>query len=461
VNIHGRAGRDQADRDPEHTRAPLEETAKVIVEPFRDFVRAQTSSGWTLLAATLLAVFVANSPLGGWYADLRATSLAVSVDDYSLRFSLTHWVNDGLMALFFFVLGLEFKRELLGGQLRAPRRATSVLCAALGGMLVPALVYAVIAAPEQRIGWAIPMATDTAFALMVLSLLRDRVPPAARSFLVGLAIVDDLGAICVIALGYTGTLDLSLLLPTLACIGALVVLNLAGVRHGAVYGLAGIALWVLFLGIGLHGTLAGVVVAMTAPVRPAIPRRAFAEIVHKRLRSFEAYGTRQRAPLIETPAQERITRDLSHVATAATVPLSRWESRLDNPVSFLVVPVFAFLNAGVVLSGDALLTAAENPLSYAIAIGLLVGKPLGIVGGFAIGRSLGIAMLPSGLGAHQLAGLGLLGGIGFTMSLFIATLSFGAGSDLLETTKQSIILASLLAGAAGYLYLRYSRQPET
>lgn len=444
----------------ERIRAPLEKPARALTEPFRDFVDAQGASGWVLLAATLAAILAANSAWAPQYFQLLEVKLSVGLAGAELAMSLQHWVNDALMALFFFLLGLELKRELLVGRLSDLRRAASVVCAAVGGMAFPAGVFLLTAQdPELSTGWAIPVATDTAFALMILVLLGNRVPAAARAFLVGLAIVDDLGAILLIAFVYSRSFDATLWVPTALTCAALAGLNLTGVRRGLPYAVAGVTLWLLFIHLGLHGTLAGVVVALAAPVRPEIPRRAFAAQLRRRVHRFEAKQDDATDTILEQPDQQAIAHEVLRAAERATPPLSRWERHLENPISFLVMPLFALFNAGIDLSGAAIATAWASNLSIAVFLGLLVGKPLGILAGIGFGRLLGLAALPEDLSWRHVLGIGLLGGIGFTISFFIATLSYGEHSSLLEIGKQSIIMASLCAGLSGYAWLRWGCHP--
>lgn len=456
---HG-AGMTDSDKDADRIRAPLEKTARVLAEPFRDFVNAQSASGWALLGATALALIAANSDLAALYFRILQTPLGIRLGTASLAMSLQHWVNDGLMALFFFLLGLELKRELMVGRLGEIRRAAAVMCAAAGGMLLPAALFLLVTSePVVRSGWAIPLATDTAFAIMMLVLLGKRVPDAARPFLVGLAIVDDLGAILVIALGYSQAFEPAQLWQPGLAVGALAVLNLAGVRNGLPYALCGCVLWLVFTGMGVHGTLAGVMTAFAAPVRPEISRGRFMALVNRQLERFEYKHDRATSSIMEQPEQQEIAETVSRVATRAAAPLRRWETRLDKPISFLVVPLFAFMNAGVALSASALSASWTHELGMGILLGLLIGKPLGIAGGVWAGKLAGIAELPEGLKWRHLVGLGLLGGIGFTMSLYIATLGFGDGSPLLEISKRGVMAASLLAGILGYAWLRRAGAP--
>ncbi len=438
-------------------KAPLEKFADRLAIPFRDFFRAQSASGRVLISATFLAMVVANSFAGAGYFEILHLEFGLVLGEFSLSMSLQHWVNDGLMALFFFLLGLELKREFLVGKLRGVKRASALLFAAAGGMLLPAVLFLLIADQEFiRNGWAIPVATDTAFAITLLSLLGKQIPASARAFLVGLAIIDDLGAIMVIAIAYTSDFNTAYLLPVGLTLTALITLNLAGIQRGLPYLLVGAVLWLLFLKMGLHGTLTGVVVALAAPVRPQIARKTFLTALREKLWHFEDTHDAETDNVFEQPEQQQIAHDIARVAEKATVPLRRWETRLEKPISFIVVPLFALMNAGLVISAESLKTAWSSDLGLAIALGLLIGKPAGILGGMWLGRRLGWADLPGGLLWRHILGLGLLGSIGFTMSLFITNLSFGGKSDLLEIAKLSVIATSLLGGLLGYSWLRWA-----
>jgi NhaA family Na+:H+ antiporter len=444
------------DSDTDKVQAPLERTVAPVSDPFREFVNAQSSWGWLLLATTVLALGLANSGWSSFYFAFLHTDLGFILGKIQATRTLQHWVNDGLMALFFFLLGLELKRELLVGRLSDLREAGSVLSAAAGGMIVPAAIFIVISGPDVSEGWAIPMATDTAFALMILTLLGDRVPATARAFLVGLAIVDDLGAIIVIASAYTSDFDLILLAPSLFCLVILAGLNLTGIRAGTPYLVVGIALWVVLTQLGLHGTLAGVLVALAAPVRAELPRSSFLNRLQHRAEHFEEEHDNNTSTIFGQPNQQQITQDVALDAKRASSPLARWEANLEKPINFGVVPLFAFMNAGVAVDGDSMYAPLSNSLSMGIVAGLLVGKPIGILLGLWLGKLVGVAHLPSGMTWRHAFGVGLLGGIGFTMSLLVATLSFGVGTPHLELAKQTVILASVLAGTAGYCWFRWA-----
>ncbi|MFD9901378.1 Na+/H+ antiporter NhaA [Mesorhizobium sp. NPDC059025] len=372
------------------------------ISVFREFLDGEAAGGIILIAAAALALIVANSPLAETYfAALHA---------YLGPLSVLHWVNDALMAVFFLLVGLEIKREMLDGQLSTwPRRMLPGIAAA-GGMVVPALVYIVINRDNAAAlpGWAIPTATDIAFALGVLSLLGNRVPASLKVFLTALAIIDDLGAVIIIALFYTSGLSLAYLAAALAVIIILIALNRMGVLSLTPYLVLGAVLWVLVLKSGVHATLAGVALALTIPLRA-------------------------------TPG---IAHDLEHS------PLHRLEHALHRFVPLIIIPIFGFANAGVSLAGFTPATLIE-PLTLGVAAGLVVGKLVGVLGASALAIKLGLADLPVRAGWMQMTGIALLCGIGFTMSLFIGLLAFADNPALQDAVKVGILAGSLVAALAG------------
>lgn len=378
----------------------------------RDFMANEAAGGLVLMAAAALALVVANSPLASDYF----AALQVHVGPLSVQ----HWINDGLMAVFFLLMGMEIKREALDGDLATwPQRILPGICA-LGGMLVPALIYVAFnhADTETLRGWAIPTASDIAFALGVLSLLGSGIPTSLKVFLTALAIIDDLGAILIIAIFYTSELSLAYLLGTCAVLMALIALNRCRVRVLWPYLLLGVALWILVLKSGIHATLAGVALALTLPLDARAKR----------------IGERQKLG----------------------APLLRVEHALQRVVPFLILPVFGFANAGVSFASiglDHLLT----PLTLAVACGLLIGKFIGVFGSAVVTVTLGFARLPAGAGWMQMAGIAVTCGIGFTMSLFIGVLAFSDHALLQEEVKIGILAASLIAGLGGWMILRLSR----
>jgi NhaA family Na+:H+ antiporter len=388
-----------------------------------------------LLASALVALVLANSSLAGAVDAFWHLEIGIVVGRHHLVHSLVHWVNDGLMVLFFFVVGLEVKREIVLGELRDPRSAALPIAAALGGMVVPAGVYLALTAgtPGAR-GWGVPMATDIAFVVGCMALLGRRIPPGLRVMLLSLAIADDVGAILVIAIGYASNLDLAALALGVAGIGAVIGLRRLGVRALTVYVAVGLAVWVAFLRSGVHATIAGVILGLCTPARPYLDDAGFVPFAERWLR-------RRRAA--EPDARVAHVRTLRAAARETVSPLELLERTLHPWVAFVVMPVFALANAGVVLDAGAL----ADPIALAVGAGLVVGKPLGIVALSWVAVRSGFARLPDGVGWSRLAGAGALAGIGFTMSLFIAELALAAGA--LAAAKVGILAGSAVAAAVG------------
>jgi NhaA family Na+:H+ antiporter len=387
-----------------------------LLQPLHDFLRLEAAGGLVLMGAAVLALLVANSPLAVWYAALLDLPLAISIGSFGIAKPLLLWVNDGLMAVFFFLIGLELKREVLEGHLSSLRQASLPAFAAVGGMLVPAAFYTAFNWTDSVAmkGWAIPTATDIAFALGVLSLLGERVPAALKAFLLSVAIFDDLGAIIVIALFYTADLSSLSLAVAAGLILGLAALNRLGVLRPAAYFLIGIALWVAVLKSGVHATLAGVVSAMFIPLR--VPNES------------------------QSQAPESPLRHLEHI-------LHPW-------VAFGILPVFALANAGVPIL-ELSISDALHPVPLGIVAGLFLGKQIGVLALCWIATRMRIASLPQGVSWRQLHGTALLCGIGFTMSLFIASLAFEQGNTAyLGLERVGIVIGSVVSGLLGYLVLR-------
>lgn len=385
-----------------------------ISKALGDFLRTESASGVLLVGAAVLAMILANSPLAGLYDLLIEMPVEIRIGPLLLAKPLLLWVNDGLMAVFFFLIGLELKREFLEGALQDLRQVALPAMGAIGGMLVPALIYVGINWGNAVAikGWAIPAATDIAFALAILMLLGQRVPLALKVFLVSLAIFDDVGAILIIALFYSGDLSLSALLVALTCVVILTILNRRGMAMITPYILVGVVMWVAVLKSGVHATLAGILLAMFIPI--ADPKRP----------------------------------DYS--------PLRELEHDLHSVVAFAILPLFAFANSGITLAGIGL-DYLLHPVPLGIAAGLFLGKPIGVFLFSWIGVRLGIASLPEGVTWRGLYGVSILCGVGFTMSLFIGSLAFEeTGANLLFDDRLGIIAGSLISGVVGYLYLRRS-----
>jgi NhaA family Na+:H+ antiporter len=446
--------------------APLVER---VLAPFRRFARTASASGIVLLAATAIALGWANSPWAASYHHLWELPIGGTLGAASFRTTLHHVINDGLMAVFFFVVGLEIKREMLAGELASVKTAALPMIAALGGMVVPAAIYAIIngGGPGSP-GWGVPMATDIAFALGVLALLGDRVPTALKVFLAALAIVDDIGAVLVIAVFYSSGVAW---VPLAAAAGLVVLaaaLNRAGARKPWTYGAIGLALWGTVLLSGIHATVAGVLLAFAIPVRTRLNEREFLGKARRALENFDRAATvtaeDPNTTILSNVEHHTSLDELEELCQKAQPPLIRLEHALHGTVAFGIMPLFALANAGVTLDAAALGSAISHPVTVGAMLGLLVGKPLGIAGFSWVAVRLGLAALPRGATWMALWAVAVLGGIGFTMALFIAGLAFPAGTsrgELLDAAKLGILGASALAGIAGSLLLRRALTPAS
>jgi Na+:H+ antiporter, NhaA family len=439
--------------------APLVER---VLAPFRRFTHTQSSSGLVLLAATAIALGWANSPWAESYHHLWELPIGGTLGAASFRTTLHHLINDGLMAVFFFLVGLEIKREMIAGELASLRTASLPMIAALGGMVVPAAIYAMVnrgglGAP----GWGVPMATDIAFALGVLALLGDRVPVGLKVFLAALAIVDDIGAVLVIAVFYSSGIAWDALAGAAGLLLLAVALNRAGARRPWTYGAIGLALWGTVLLSGIHATVAGVLLAFAIPVRTRINEHEFVTNARRALEEFDTAAvvtaTDPNTSVLSNVGHHTALEEIETLCQLAQPPLIRLEHALHGIVSFGIMPVFALANAGVTLDASSLGSALVSPVTLGAALGLLIGKPLGIFGFSWLAVRLRIAALPQGSSWVACLGVAVLGGIGFTMALFIAGLAFPAGTpraELLDAAKLGILVASAIAGVAGSLLLR-------
>ncbi|MCP9464534.1 MAG: Na+/H+ antiporter NhaA [Nitrospira sp.] len=430
-----------------------------VVEPFQKFIHAESAGGILLLISTVIALVWANSPWSESYAAFRRLPVTVGVGDFVLTEPLVLWINDGLMAMFFFVIGLEIKREVLVGELSSLRQASLPLAAALGGSVFPAVLYASFnAGTDGAKGWGIPMATDIAFSLGILSLLGKGVPLSLKVFLVALAIADDLCAVLIIAFFYTSTISWGSLAMGGGFLALLIGANMVGVRHPLVYGLLGIGgLWLAFLLSGVHPTIAGVLAAFTIPARTTLSGEEFIAKSRRLLEKFQTVMEASGSPLANQAGHKVVSR-LREVAGEAGTPLQRLEQGLHPWVTAVVLPLFALANAGVSLEGDPLITLG-HPVALGIMAGLVIGKPAGILLASWSAIRAGAATMPSDLTWRHLAGVGFLAGIGFTMSLFIEGLAFGK-TPLDAPAKVGILAASAVAGSIGWTLLRRLRRLE-
>ncbi|NVJ59391.1 MAG: Na+/H+ antiporter NhaA [Gammaproteobacteria bacterium] len=447
-------------KESDKERAPLEKPLEKIVRPLRNFVKSQVASGVLLLCATVVAIIVANSPWSDLYHSLNHFEFSISLDQWSLSHSLKHWVNDGLLVLFFFLLGMEIKRELLVGDLKDFSQSSFVLVIALGGMVAPALIYFIITSVENSEftrGWGIPMATDTAFALGLLSLLGKRVPPIATVLLSALAIVDDIGAVLVINLFYSEGIALAPIVNSGLMIVMLVVMNMAGVRTPLPYFIVGILLWYFVLSSGVHATTAGIIAAFAIPARPKVKTHWFSKRMRKLLMHYEKIDDTD-STILEQQRQHDLVEEVQSSANITMTPLQQWSSGLERPVAFFIIPLFALLNAGVTLPQN--INELEiSSIWLGVFLGLLIGKPLGIMLFAFTAIKLKIAKMPKDFSMPQLLGLSCLAGIGFTMSLFISTLAFDSSNELLIQAKLGVLTGSLVAAIAGVAILSlYSKR---
>ncbi|GBD38489.1 Na(+)/H(+) antiporter NhaA [bacterium HR37] len=423
------------------------------MRPFQEFIRLEASGGILLLLCTLIALIWANSPWSEAYFSLWQTKLKIGIGSFVIDKPLILWINDGLMAMFFFVIGLEIKRELLVGELASLRNAALPIVAALGGMLVPALLYTSLNLREAGAsGWGIPMATDIAFVLGILALLGKRVPIALKVFITSIAIVDDIGAVLVIAFFYTSQIYWSNLIVGALFLLALIAANRMGVRHPLVYAVLGVGgLWLAFLMSGVHATIAGVLSAMTIPASPRIGREEFLEKTRYLIERVESAGANEENILL-SKEQQKTMEALEKASKLRQTPLQRLEHLLHPWVTFLVMPLFALANAGVSIGGD-ILETFRSPLTLGIVLGLVLGKQIGITLFSWIAVRTNLVTLPSGVNWRQIYGVGWLAGIGFTMSLFIAGLAF-EDSTLVDKAKLGILAGSLISGIGGWIILK-------
>lgn len=430
-----------------------------IVSPFSRFLRTESAGGIVLIVCSIIAVVWANSAWAESYHHLWETELGFDVGGWGLRYSLHHWINDGLMAVFFFLVGLEIKREVLAGELASLRRAALPIAGALGGMVVPALLYAAFnAGGPGAPGWGIPMATDIAFALGVLALMGPRTPLALKVFLAALAIADDMGAVLVIALFYTAEIFWGALGAGFAFLALSALMNRLGARRPGIYLALGVVVWFFFLKSGVHATVAGVLMAMTIPVRTRIDTRVFLDRGRALLDEFDDAAAVEGPNMLANRRQQAALLEMENSCEAAMSPLARIEHDLHLWVAFLIIPIFALANAGVHLSGD-IGEAITSPVTLGVIVGLALGKPIGITLFSWLAVKANLASLPRGVTWRALHGVSWLGGIGFTMSLFVTGLAF-QDAELVELSKLGIFTASIAAGIMGWLLLR-SLPPTT
>lgn len=425
---------------------------------FLSFLKHRVNGGMVLMIVAVLAMVVANSPWADAYHAFWSHPVSLQVGSFNLfshhgePLTLMAFINDALMAVFFFSVGLEIKREVLVGELSSLRQALLPIIAAVGGMLIPVLLYfALTAGTPAADGLAIPMATDIAFSLGVLSLFGKRVPLSLKIFLTAFAVVDDIGGILVIAFGYTSHLDVAYLLGALGVLLLLAVANRMRVMSRTFYCWAGIVVWYLFLQSGVHATIAGVLVAFTIPSIPCLNVKKYIARIRENVAEFPHFD---KSSILLTPNQIDILKSIESASDRVISPLQFMEDRMHGMVNYLIMPLFAFANAGITLSGAE--GAVAGSVTYAIVIGLVLGKSVGIYLFTWLAVRSRVTALPQGMNWQNVAGVSLLGGIGFTVSLFIANLSFGETDEvLLNQAKLGVLVGTVLAGVLGYVVLRY------
>jgi NhaA family Na+:H+ antiporter len=432
---------------------PWERQFERLITPFEEFIHRQTTSGIVLLVTTLLALVLANSSLSEVYGRIFHTTISVSLGSFTLGKDLSHWINEGLMVFFFLLVGCEIKREIIVGDLADIRSATLPIVAAAGGMILPALIYHLFnPAGNTAHGWGIPMATDIAFCVGALVLLGKRVPAALTLFLVSLAIVDDLGAVLVIALFYTEKIHLSALALASLALLVMALFNLAGVRRLTPYGLVGFGLWLALLVSGVHATIAGVLLAFCLPARPRYDSLSFTVRMKQLVGNF-GKCCQPGESLLANTEQYSLLREMMREVRLAEAPLQRVQNALHIPTSLIIIPLFALANAGIHVEPAAFGQVLSHSVTKGVLLGLVSGKFLGITVFSWLALKTGLGRLPSGIRLSHVAGAGLLGGIGFTMSIFIAELSFPGHPEYLTIAKAGIILASLVSGILGVTWL--------
>ncbi|MEO1805511.1 MAG: Na+/H+ antiporter NhaA [Bacteroidota bacterium] len=432
------------------------------IKPIFRFIKKEINSGIVLLIVSMLAMIVANSQWAHTYFELfEETKISVDFQIWSLKKPLHYWINDGLMAIFFFMIGLEVKREVMLGELSTFSKAIIPIIAAIGGMVVPALVYYLInmGDPAYAAGWAIPMATDIAFALGILALLGSKAPTELKVFLTSLAIVDDIGAVLTIAVFYTDDLNFTYLFIALGVWALLMGLNFAKVRVTWIYILVGIlGVWYPLLLSGVHATIAGVLVAITIPLWRKVESQDFIAKVKDALQHFGSHVGKENS-LKLTSEQYDAIEDIKEYTHEVSSPHQRLEHNIHDFTLYFIMPIFAFANTGIQLSSVSIGDLFNTPLSMGIFYGLVLGKVLGIAGFIWIADRLNLIDLPKALSWQHIIGGGFLAGIGFTMSIFITELAFH-GDELVILSKVAILSGSILAGACGFFLIKTARDPE-
>ncbi|RMA58742.1 Na+/H+ antiporter NhaA [Ulvibacter antarcticus] len=429
---------------------------KVFLTPFQKFVKIESFSGILLLFSTVIALIWANSALGSTYNSIWKYELGIVTETFEFKKPLILWINDGLMAVFFFLIGLEIKRELLVGELNSVKKIAFPLFGALGGMIVPVLFFVLLNQnPETFSGWGIPMATDIAFSLAILNSLGKRVPLSLKIFLTAFAIVDDIGAVLVIAIFYSGTINVVLLLGALAMLSVLYFLGWKGFYSKFVLIFTGIVVWFLFLKSGIHPTVAGILLAFSVPIRQKIDTKTFLDQLETIYANIKGSTILQK-PILSNEQIEHID-TLEDWTTKFQSPLQHLEHNLHGWVAYFIIPVFALANAGVMVNSGVELDTA---LIINIIICLILGKGLGIPIVVFLANKVNLLTIPNDINIQQIIGVSFLAGIGFTMAIFISSLAFLSKPEYIDSAKIGILIGSFISGLIGYFILRFNKRSK-
>ncbi len=429
---------------------------KSLLSPFQKFVKIESFSGLLLLLATIIALVWANSPFSQSYHSLWQYKIGFSTAFFEFNKPLILWINDGLMAVFFFLIGLEIKREVSIGELNSVKKISSPVFGALGGMLVPVILFLLLNKnPETLRGWGIPMATDIAFSLAILKILGKRVPLSLKLFLTAFAIVDDIGAVLVIALFYSGNINLFLLLAALLMLAVLYLLSYKGYYSKYVNIIFGIIVWGLFLKSGIHPTIAGILLAFSVPVRQKIQTSEFVDILVNITENIKKAGISNK-PVLTKEQIEQID-SLENWTSKFQSPLQHLEHKLHDWVAYLVIPLFALANAGVDFGS---VTELDTPLVINIIVCLVVGNSVGITSITLLAKKTGIIEIPDNISSRQIVGISFLAGIGFTMAIFIANLAFENNPVFIDSAKTGILIGSFISAILGYVVLRWKTKEK-
>lgn len=426
---------------------------RVLLTPFQKFVKIESFSGILLMITTLIALIWANSSYGESYAAIWQYKVGFTTDGFELNKPLILWINDGFMAVFFFLIGLEIKRELLIGELNSVKKIAFPLFGALGGMLVPVMVFVFLNQnPDTFKGWGIPMATDIAFSLAILKLLGNRVPLSLKIFLTAFAIVDDIGAVLVIAIFYSGSINLTMLLSAIILLAVLYYFSFKGFYSKFLLVSFGIIIWVLFLKSGIHPTVAGILLAFSVPIRQKINTTTFIDNLVNITESIKQSAVLN-SPILSKEQIEEID-DLEDWTNKYQSPLQHLEHKLHGWVAYFIIPIFALANAGVVISSE---VSLDTALIQNIVICLVLGNSVGISSIVFLAKKFKIVAIPEDISNQQIIGVSFLAGIGFTMAIFIASLAFEKSPMYIDSAKIGILIGSLISAVIGYLILRFHK----